>query len=167
MNKTLTIISIFGTLLTTNAYATPSFTICAGNCITDTSPFWTSTLYKMNHQTGQNESYKYDGIAIVANSTNDNLILFVKGYKGPGKYELLGAGSDEFASKPNALYSDDVTGTPIHIAPEKPENSYVEITEDKSGSISGNYRVTVRIDGKSKYDGIKLNGEFSGIQKKQ
>ena len=104
---------------------------------------------------------------ILYENTNDNMILFVKGYKGPGKYTLKGTGNDEFAAQPNALYSDDISGAPVHIAPEKPENSFVEITRDSNGVISGHYRVTVRLDGKASNNGIKLNGEFSGVQKQE
>jgi hypothetical protein len=145
-----------------------SFTICNKNnqCETDSAPYWLDKLYRTNPETGENEQYQYRGIAIVSQSLSNNVYLFLKGYNLPGKYELVGTPNDDYAEKRNALITDDMTGTPMKVSQDAPGNSYVEITSDANGKVSGKYRVSVRIDGNKKYDPIEVHGEFKDVPKK-
>lgn len=165
--------SVFLTLLSISsiesALATGStFTICdwgPKKCITDTKAVWVNELKKRNYETRKIDTIKYDGIAISSTATKDNVTLFIKGYKGVGKYNLKGTSDNVFSSDLNAVYSDDVARWAHWVSPQKTNGSYIQITSDKGGLISGIYKITTYYEGKSKNNPVKLEGVFKNIPK--
>ena len=149
--------------------ADSSFTICSvvsSSCARDAHATWTDELSRRDYESRKYVKYKYDGIAIVSNGQQDNLVLFIKGYNGMGRYNLEGTSDGAFSEKSNAVYSDDISGWAHWVSPDKRGGSYVEISHVNNGLISGTYTVTVYYEGNSENKPVKLRGGFSGVPRK-
>ena len=154
----------------TNA-AESFFKLCSvvsNDCATDAKANWIDELTSRNYETRQIEKNKYDGIVLVSDSLHDNMVIFLKGYKGVGRYTIKGTVNGDYSTKTNAVYSDDVAGWAHWVSPDNRNGSYVQVTKDKGGLISGHYKVTVYYEGNSKRNKpVKFKGTFANLKKKQ
>ena len=106
----------------------------------------------------------YPGLVLhTQGESNIQMTLFILGYKGVGRYKLDGTRDiyDVAARASNAFYSN--MGLLV-VDPSRNADCWVEITEDKDGRISGNYRVEVAYP-IGKEPRMSLSGQFSQVEK--
>ncbi len=151
-----------------NAFAGATFSICQSGlskCLHDTSAKWIDAISKVDYATESVKLIPYKGIIIQSDGAFKNLTFYLKGYKGVGKYPLVGTESTSWSRSTNAVYGDDIANAPHWISTRKPEGSIVEVTSDKDGLLSGKYKITVYLDGDVTNRPVRFTGEFKDIPK--
>jgi hypothetical protein len=96
---------------------------------------------------------------------NIGITLFIMGYKGPGKYPITGT-QDIYTDanrSSNVFYSN--MGLLV-VDPANSAGSFVEVTEDAGGLISGTYRADVAYP-IGKDPRMTLSGTFTKVEKNQ
>lgn len=164
--------------INSTAFADSLFSICGEGmteCSEDSQATWDDKLSKINYSTESEELIDYDGIAIDSQNGGpedrpswecaSTMTIYLKGYKGIGKYTLEGTEDTVWSSKSNAVYGNSACA-PYWISPQNTNGSYVEVTKDQDGLISGNYKITTYLDGQSSNTPLNREGEFTDIPKK-
>lgn len=144
------------------------FSICGwghSHCMHDESAHWIDALSKVDYATESVKLVPYDGIVIDSEGAFDNLSLYLKGYKGVGRYSLVGTEGTHWSKATNAVYGDDIAHIPHWVTTKNPADSFVKITMVKGNTISGEYKITLYMDGDTSNKPVKLEGKFTDIPK--
>lgn len=161
-------LAVFAVTMTGNAFAAPSFSICGwgqSRCVQDATAKWIDALSTVDYATESVKLVPYEGIVIESDGAFQNLTVYLKGYKGVGRYPLVGTEGTHWSRAANAVYSDDLANAPHWVSTKNPADSFVEITKVNGDAISGKYKVTLYLDGDASNKPVKLEGEFTDIPK--
>lgn len=149
-------------------YNTSEFVMCyekTGKCQTDAQPFWVNETVRRDYESRTLVSEPLDGIVITSESLKDNISLYLIGYDGLGRYELKGTPDGRLVANTNALYSDDVAQWAYWIDPSNSGGSFVEVTDDSDGLLSGSYSIQVYYEGKhsAANEPVVFSGKFTAV----
>ena len=108
---------------------------------------------------------KYSGIILVSSFGKGYLTFYLPRYDGQRKYVLRGSKREALSDKSNAVY---LQGDRFWVSSESPAVSFIQITSDSDGKLSGTYDVTVYHEGHARYggelkQGVRLKGAFTDL----
>lgn len=142
--------------------------IFAGELIFNISGNKTATEFKNCYWVDKMANHAdWIGITIIStevnNDLNKQLIIYLPSYNGAGKYQLEGTRDFAIGKVKNAAYYQ---GQTFSVAPEELEKSYVNITKDANGMISGVFHIVVYSEGKmERGQKLILDGKFTDVAK--